>query len=59
MVYTKFQGSQFLGSGGEDFQRAFIIYGPGGHLSQQSTDQYHLNKLEFPQPQEAKNEMRL
>ena len=35
-LYTKFQGSQFLGSGAEDFQRFFTIYGLGGHLGQQT-----------------------
>ena len=32
MLYTKFQGSMFLGSGEEDFQRVFTIYGHGAHL---------------------------
>ena len=32
MLPTKFQGSMFLGSGIEDFQRVFTIHGHGGQL---------------------------
>ena len=31
MLHTKFQGHQFIGSG-EDFFKAFTIYGHGGHV---------------------------
>ena len=31
MLHTKFCGNRSAGSG-EDFQRVFTIYGPGGHL---------------------------
>ena len=55
MLYTKFQGSQILGSG-EDFHMVFTIYGLSGHLGQQTKT--HLNKLSFPQPQEAKIDMK-
>ena len=32
MLHTKFRGNQPAGSGEEDFQRVFTIYGHGGHL---------------------------
>ena len=32
MLHTKSQGHQPTGSGEEDFYKAFIIYGRGGHL---------------------------
>ena len=32
MLHTKFCGNQPAGSGEEDFQRVFTIYGHGGHL---------------------------
>ena len=36
MLYAKFHGSLFLGSGEEDFLGVFTIYGHGGHLGQQT-----------------------
>ena len=33
MLHTKFRGNRTSGSGEEDFQRVFTIYGHGGHLS--------------------------
>ena len=32
MLHTKFRGNRPAGSGEEDFQRGFTIYGHGGHL---------------------------
>ena len=32
MLHTKFCGNRSAGSGEEDFQRGFTIYGHGGHL---------------------------
>ena len=32
MLHTKFRGNRPAGSGEEDFQRVFTIYGHGGHL---------------------------
>ena len=32
MLHTKFGGNRPAGSGEEDFQRVFTIYGGGGHL---------------------------
>ena len=32
MLHTKFRGNRPAGSGEEDFQRFFTIYGHGGHL---------------------------
>ena len=32
MLHTKFRGNQPAGSGVENFQRVFTIYGHGGHL---------------------------
>ena len=32
MLHTKFRGNLFAGSGKEDLQRVFTIYGHGGHL---------------------------
>ena len=32
MLRTKFQGLWFIGSGEEDFFKAFTIYGHGGHV---------------------------
>ena len=32
MLHTKFRGNRSAGSGEEDFQRVFTIYGHGGHL---------------------------
>ena len=32
MLHTKFCGNRSAGSGEEDFQRVFTIYGHGGHL---------------------------
>ena len=32
MLHTKFQGHQSIGSGEEDFQVFFTIYGHGGHV---------------------------
>ena len=32
MLHTKFRGNLPAGSGEEDFQRVFTIYGHGGHL---------------------------
>ena len=32
MLHTKFHGNRPAGSGEEDFQRVFTIYGHGGHL---------------------------
>ena len=32
MLHTKFRGNQPAGSGEEDSQRVFNIYGHGGHL---------------------------
>ena len=34
MLHTKFRGNRPAGSGEEDFQRVFTIYGHGGHLDQ-------------------------
>ena len=38
MLHTKSQGHQPSGSGEEDFERVFTIYGRGGHLG-------HVTKL--------------
>ena len=32
MLHTKFRGNRYAGSGDEDFQRVFTIYGHVGHL---------------------------
>ena len=32
MLHTKFHGNRPAGSGEEDFERVFTIYGHGGHL---------------------------
>ena len=32
MLHAKICGNRFTGSGGEDFLKAFTIYGRGGHL---------------------------
>ena len=32
MLHTKFRGNRSAGSGEEDFERVFTIYGYGGHL---------------------------
>ena len=32
MLHTKFRGNRSAGSGEEDFQRVFTIYGHGGNL---------------------------
>ena len=32
MLLTKFRGNRPAGSGEEDFERVFTIYGHGGHL---------------------------
>ena len=32
MLHNKFRGNRSAGSGEEDFQRVFNIYGHGGHL---------------------------
>ena len=32
MLHTKFRGNRLAGSGEEDFQTFFTIYGHGGHL---------------------------
>ena len=46
MLHTKFDGNRPAGSGEEDFQRVFNIYGHGGHLghviSIMSSDFYFL-----------------
>ena len=46
MLQTKFRGNWSAGSGVEDFQRVFTIYGHGGHLghvtSIMSSDFYFL-----------------
>ena len=36
MHYTKFQSSQFLSSGEEDFLGVFTLYGQDCHLDQQA-----------------------
>ena len=37
MLHTKFRGNRPAGSGEEDFQRVFTIYGRGGHLGHQTS----------------------
>ena len=32
MLHTKFRGNRFIGSGEEDFEGFFTIYGCDGHL---------------------------
>ena len=32
MLHAKFQDHKTIGSGDEDFQKCFTIYGQGGHL---------------------------
>ena len=32
MLHTKFQGHRFIGSGGDDFEKGFTIYGHGDHF---------------------------
>ena len=55
MHYTKFQGSQFLVSGPENFLKFFCLI----RWSSWSLSQNHLNKLQFPISQEAEYEMQL
>ena len=52
MLYTKFHGSQFLGSREEDFY--LWAWWPSW-----PTDWSHLHKLSYPQAQEVKYEMLL
>ena len=40
MVYTKFQGNWFGGSGEEDFFKVFTIYEHGGHLGHVTWTKY-------------------
>ena len=54
MLYTKFQGSQLLDSGVEDFNRFFYKIWTGQPLW--SSRQNHLNRLSFSRPQEANYE---
>ena len=51
MLHTKFLGNRLTGSGEEDFEGFFTIYGPGGHLghvtSIMSSDFYFLVPQSF------------
>ena len=51
MLHTRFPGSRFAGSGGEDYKKIFTIYGHGGHLGHVTWTIY--TNFRFPLPKEA------
>ena len=55
MLYSKFQGSMFLGSGEEEFQKVFTIW---AWWPSWSYDLGHLNKIAFSLSLEAVYEIK-
>ena len=47
MSHAKFRGNRIIGSGAEDFEGIFIIYGHGGYLGRVTKMS---NNLSFPLP---------
>ena len=46
MLHTKFRGNRPAGSGKENFGRAFIIYGRGGHFNNVNSIMFY--EFSFP-----------